>query len=1452
MMKEVLDPLNTKCSICWQILRPKSPLLHGTKCSKYKIKEKLQFLLPPQDFKTLVDENIFSSPRLCNVCFITINKICKTISKANSLIGKNINIRLYKPYRSEWKSDLTDTNSHMNDLFNKKSHLNKLQQPLSREHDSSCLLVNATISEQRDDECSCGKVSSNSVEETKVGSSNSFFHSPTLERSDTALDDIITGEQEISTVSEEDPHLPHSSSAQFDIHNSENKRSKVLLPLQERRKRNSSRNQALSANIKVQPSRESKRASALKSRNRKLSSEIKANSDLEPLSDISNVESGDEHIPLSEKQVKRSKVEGDKKCNSSKKRPNFKSNTKFTQLKRKESKFRKSTSRQTANDELRKEAEDGLKVDKANGLRKVPDDALSVCWEASFKTDIPKGLSKMSKSKLLKLATKLSKITADKKSPLKTVLIKCSMNNCDHSYTCWSDLAVHLKYYHFNGEPTGKDDFTLVLFSLTDNGELSLEEYPYRCGRRGCSLAFSQQDFLQEHQLVHGSDLKYICGYPDCVEAFKEPRDLSEHLKSHAPMQHSTSDVLKSGKNSTETKVKTPHKKTKEMNQTEHKSQHTGGKHQILEPINTETFPCDLCGKLFLNDVGLTGHKRKVHSIGKPGLHKCPYNGCQESFVKKEKLEIHMCSHSAERQLFCEKCGKKFSCQRYLDVHYKIHLKNEKHASQPPARDIPCEFTGCTKMFTSRENMKSHVLNQHRGRKPKSIPGVFFSCSVEGCGKKFSFRSTLYRHNKLVHRGGDYKQGSEYVKYPCTYEGCSVEFNRKNLLEEHMVMEHGKLPKRLLPLQNKELDFIEGICSHCGMVLTVTLLPRHEEIYHSLEALKESKESSPYPCHLKGCEELFNVLEDRKAHVQLHINNPPYKCQVGDCRETFYLEKNLDNHLWNHSKKQSKCDFVDCGQVFDDQLQLAKHSKVHYDNKMKCPWPNCDIWLTETGHLKPHFIAHSRSLMANFDLDFVCEICELAFSSKWGLMIHKRMHGEDAAAKPCLSRLTKFRCEESGCEGTFADQKGFFDHFLYHYTNIPARCDFNGCSETFRNMITMSRHTKQHYDGKFKCPWQSCEKLFASVFIVKKHLYRHISSNPDVSVDKHLSCNQCFMTFKFQENLESHFEHHKEKSDHVCPTCGKKGRHNHIKAQKQGKPRKSQVCSECKACYATVSGLKLHLLQKHKIGKWPFQCNYCGKGFVSSREMQRHIPSHTKEKPFVCNICGTSFASHTGHRAHVRKHAGQKYECDVEGCGKVYTTAISLRGHKAQHEGFSKTCPYCGKTYKNPYGHKCKASRDNKKKILRPAGSSQTTRSNLSQPVTLLPQTVQQSLPPTPHPPPQQSVLQVQAPATTQVQHTLIMPQHLVTHNMDMHQTARPIMAPDTLSHSHIMQHSLNPVMPQCMPQGHHHLLPHQNLMQERSGVIPMDITRGNTMDMTGGDYTFNNYVVFWDSQNLQ
>lgn len=102
MVKVSEDYRKTKCAICWQDLKPKSPLLHGMKCIKYEIKEKLKYLLPLQDFNTLFDESIFSEPRLCNLCFVTVKKIPKAIARLQGLVGKKINIKLYKPQRSEW------------------------------------------------------------------------------------------------------------------------------------------------------------------------------------------------------------------------------------------------------------------------------------------------------------------------------------------------------------------------------------------------------------------------------------------------------------------------------------------------------------------------------------------------------------------------------------------------------------------------------------------------------------------------------------------------------------------------------------------------------------------------------------------------------------------------------------------------------------------------------------------------------------------------------------------------------------------------------------------------------------------------------------------------------------------------------------------------------------------------------------------------------------------------------------------------------------------------------------------------------------------------------------------------------------------------------------------------------------------------------------------------------
>lgn len=109
MVKERDDNRKAKCAICWQALRPKSPLLRGMKCMRFEIKQKLEYLLPPQDFRDLYDEHIFRNPRICNICFVTIKKIPRTISRLEDLIGKKINTKLYKPHRVEWNEFTSDS-----------------------------------------------------------------------------------------------------------------------------------------------------------------------------------------------------------------------------------------------------------------------------------------------------------------------------------------------------------------------------------------------------------------------------------------------------------------------------------------------------------------------------------------------------------------------------------------------------------------------------------------------------------------------------------------------------------------------------------------------------------------------------------------------------------------------------------------------------------------------------------------------------------------------------------------------------------------------------------------------------------------------------------------------------------------------------------------------------------------------------------------------------------------------------------------------------------------------------------------------------------------------------------------------------------------------------------------------------------------------------------------------
>ncbi|KAM7287030.1 putative zinc finger protein [Ixodes scapularis] len=93
-----------------------------------------------------------------------------------------------------------------------------------------------------------------------------------------------------------------------------------------------------------------------------------------------------------------------------------------------------------------------------------------------------------------------------------------------------------------------------------------------------------------------------------------------------------------------------------------------------------------------------------------------------------------------------------------------------------------------------------------------------------------------------------------------------------------------------------------------------------------------------------------------------------------------------------------------------------------------------------------------------------------------------------------------------------------------------------------------------------------------------------------------------------------------------------------------------------------------------------FQCDLdgCGRVFNRGRKLRVHLMSHTACRPFKCpeEDCDWAFATEYKLKRHQETHAGKKdYTCDVEGCGRSFTTVYNLKSHMKLHKRPTFPCP---------------------------------------------------------------------------------------------------------------------------------------------------------------------------------
>jgi len=202
----------------------------------------------------------------------------------------------------------------------------------------------------------------------------------------------------------------------------------------------------------------------------------------------------------------------------------------------------------------------------------------------------------------------------------------------------------------------------------------------------------------------------------------------------------------------------------------------------------------------------------------------------------KEHLERHM----AEKKFSCDKCGRRFTCREYLDVHYRKHTGS-----------LPFECSVCGKRFHRQGSFRMHGF-VHSTARP-------FSCPY--CGLRFKTGSNLKQH-VAIHTGGR--------RFTCKH--CAIEITGRTGYVRHLMDEHG-----------------EGSWLECGVCQQKFLLRGNLNAH----MLKHSAEKR-YVCD--RCLERFMTVTQLKIHqFKKHDGDGRYSC--GFCLRVFYYKCGVMKHL---------------------------------------------------------------------------------------------------------------------------------------------------------------------------------------------------------------------------------------------------------------------------------------------------------------------------------------------------------------------------------------------------------------------------------------------------------------------------------------------------------------------------------------------------------------------------
>lgn len=383
----------------------------------------------------------------------------------------------------------------------------------------------------------------------------------------------------------------------------------------------------------------------------------------------------------------------------------------------------------------------GLKTRKANRKKQL---------DVDYKIDIPTGLNVKTESCEIEVKPEIKKegyeCTCGKifqrRSRMETCLrshnLYADANPCHQCTTCLrhfndkNELALHRKRahrkrYHCKFCPTDYNTPKELFKHLQVHQKVQLMEYKVisevvkgkqklRCFM--CQKSYGELSELKSHVMDdHKSPYKCL----HCKDTFSKIIEFGDHVKTQHPNVggQSVLDVLEAF--SLLVKAWKCEDCGLQFHEADKLALHQIEKHSPDIKADPQ-FQCPDCRRVFINQKGLTSHRRVHHSeavdVSEPAMKGIMCVECRKICKDTDALTSHMRLHSPDRKYPCKFCDFRFSTPEKRKAHAELHTGDMKYVC------FICEY-----QCSSENRLKQHKASvKHLNMKEFLISG---RCSIE-------------------------------------------------------------------------------------------------------------------------------------------------------------------------------------------------------------------------------------------------------------------------------------------------------------------------------------------------------------------------------------------------------------------------------------------------------------------------------------------------------------------------------------------------------------------------------------------------------------------------------------------------------------------------------------------------------------------------------------------------